>query len=590
MIKLLPPRRVITYLKPHKVTLLLILITGIISSAMFPAAIKQVKPLIDEVLNQKKMDVLPLITFNLLLIFGIGGLAGFFYKFYILQLAERIIMQVRNQLYEKFTRLSMDFYTKNQTGVMISRATNDVQMLYHGFTRIEPLIKQPFLFILLLGYAIYVDWIITAACILLLPIVGLIIYQIGRGIRRQSTKSQHQFGILNNILTETFVGIRIVKAFRLEKEMRRKFRRENGRLYRAMNRTAFLEALSTPLLEFLMVVAAVLFIVFIKDYLLTRTTGELTSLLIALALLRQPLKSLNQVNVYLQRSWAAADRIFEILDLTPSIEESKNAFDLPPIEGEVRFDKVGFKYDDQPVLGGINFAIKKGEAVALVGSSGSGKSTILNLLPRFYDVEKGSVKIDGIDIRLVTLKSLRDQISYVSQDVFLFHDTIEKNIAFGNRYKSFVEIEEAARIANIHEFILSLPDKYQTIVGDRGIRLSGGERQRVSIARAVLKDAPILMLDEATSSLDSESEQVVQEALDRLMSGRTTLVVAHRLSTIQQADRILVLENGTITEEGTHSHLLSKNGVYAKLYRLQFGRESEKPRHHLDKPEIDILE
>lgn len=587
MPKLMPPKRVITYLKPHKFTLLFILIAGIISSSMFPAAIKQIKPLIDEVLNQKKMSVLPLIALNLFLIFGIGGLAGFFYKYNILQLAERIMMQIRNQLYEKYTRLSMDFFTKNQTGVMISRATNDVQMLYHGLTRLEPIIKQPFLFIFLLGYAIYVDWFITLACLLLLPVVGIIIYQIGRGIRRQSTKSQQQFGILSHMLTETFVGIRIIKAFRLEKRMRIIFRRENGRLFRAMNRSAFLEALSTPLLEFLMVIAAVFFIYFMRDYLKTRSTGELTSLLIALALLRQPLKSLNDVNVSLQRAWAAASRIFEILDQAPAIQESKNSFDLPPIENEIRFDRVNFKYEDQAVLHDVSFAIKKGETVALVGSSGSGKSTLLNLLPRFYDVEQGGVKIDGVDIRLVTLSSLRDQISYVSQEVFLFHDTIESNIAFGNRFKSFADIEEAAKVANIHDFIMTLPEKYQTIVGDRGVRLSGGERQRVSIARAVLKDSPILMLDEATSSLDSESEKVVQEALDRLMTGRTTLVVAHRLSTIQQADRIIVIEDGIIAEEGSHSQLLSKNGVYAKLYRMQFGKVAGEYKHGSSK-QIEI--
>ncbi|OGQ33392.1 MAG: hypothetical protein A3F16_07390 [Deltaproteobacteria bacterium RIFCSPHIGHO2_12_FULL_43_9] len=585
---MLPSKRVISYLKPHKRTLLFILITGIISSAIIPGAIWLGTPFIDKVIIGKDITILPKLSICILLIFGIGGLAAFFYKFYILQLAERIMMLVRNQLYEKFTRLSMDFYTKNQTGAMLSRATNDVQMLYHGLTRIEPIIKQPLLFLFLLGYAIYVDWFITVACLLALPVVGLIIYKIGRGIRRQAAKSQQQFGTLSNILSETFVGIRIIKAFRLEKERKRIFRRENGRLFRAMSRSAFLEGMSTPLLEFLTVMATVLFFNYMKGYLLAKTAGELISLGAALALLRQPLKSLNEINIYLQRSWAAADRIFEILDLTPSIEESKNAFDLPPIEGEVRFDKVAFKYDDQPILENISFTIKKGETIALVGSSGAGKSTLLNLLPRFYDVEKGSIKIDGIDVRLVTLKSLREQISYVSQEVFLFHDTIEKNISFGNRYKSFAEIEDAARMANIHEFILSLPNKYQTIVGDRGIRLSGGERQRVSIARAVLKDAPILMLDEATSSLDSESEKVVQEALDRLMSGRTTLVVAHRLSTIQQADRIIVLEGGSISEEGTHAQLLAKNGVYAKLYRLQFGREPEKTTYPSDKQEAEI--
>ena len=588
MKKILPSKRVISYLKPHKRTLLFILITGIISSAIIPGAIWLGTPFIDKVIIGKDITILPKLSICILLIFGIGGLAAFFYKFYILQLAERIMMLVRNQLYEKFTRLSMDFYTKNQTGAMLSRATNDVQMLYHGLTRIEPIIKQPLLFLFLLGYAIYVDWFITVACLLALPVVGLIIYKIGRGIRRQAAKSQQQFGTLSNILSETFVGIRIIKAFRLEKERKRIFRRENGRLFRAMSRSAFLEGMSTPLLEFLTVMATVLFFNYMKGYLLAKTAGELISLGAALALLRQPLKSLNEINIYLQRSWAAADRIFEILDLTPSIEESKNAFDLPPIEGEVRFDKVAFKYDDQPILENISFTIKKGETIALVGSSGAGKSTLLNLLPRFYDVEKGSIKIDGIDVRLVTLKSLREQISYVSQEVFLFHDTIEKNISFGNRYKSFAEIEDAARMANIHEFILSLPNKYQTIVGDRGIRLSGGERQRVSIARAVLKDAPILMLDEATSSLDSESEKVVQEALDRLMSGRTTLVVAHRLSTIQQADRIIVLEGGSISEEGTHAQLLAKNGVYAKLYRLQFGREPEKTTYPSDKQEAEI--
>ncbi|HLB59160.1 MAG TPA: ABC transporter ATP-binding protein, partial [Bdellovibrionota bacterium] len=579
-----PPKRVTEYLKPHWGVLVVILITGAISSSMFPAALKQIKPILDEVLYQKRTDVVPTITLTLLIIFGVGGICGFFYKFFIFRLAEQIMMRVRNQLYEQYSRLSMEFYAQSNTGTMISRATNDVQMLHHGLTRLEPLIKQPLLFVVLLGCAFYADWMLTSITFLLLPIVALIITKIGKGVRKQSTKTQEQFAFLNSVLTETFLGIRVIKAFGLEGVMKRRFRRENSALFRATARSAFLEALSTPVIEFLMVVGAAVIAQFLLHRILTKTPGEITFLVLVLGLLRQPIKSLNQVNVDLQRAWAAAERIFEILDLRPTVIEVAEAKELSPLKKEIRFENVEFQYGDQPVLHGITHAIRKGETVALVGSSGGGKTTLLNLLPRFYDVSTGLISIDGVDIRKAAVKSLRQQIAYVSQDVFLFHDTITHNIAYGNLYKSMEEIIEAARVANAHEFISTLPRGYDTVVGDRGLRLSGGERQRISIARAILKDAPILILDEATSSLDSESEIVVQEALDRLMVGRTTLVVAHRLSTIHRADRILVLEKGKIIEEGTHKELLAKGGAYARFHRLQFGTEPGTAGQPIDLP------
>jgi subfamily B ATP-binding cassette protein MsbA len=379
-------------------------------------------------------------------------------------------------------------------------------------------------------------------------------------------------GSITTFLHETITGNRIVKAFNMEEYEKRRFAVENDKFFRTILKRVRIRALSHPLMEVIGGVG-VAAIVWVGGYSVIRgelTPGAFFSFMAALLLLYNPIRDLNKVNLEIQDGMAAAIRVFELLDTVSEIRDDTEAIPLPPISEGILFQKVNFKYDGEPVLREISLSVKTGEVIALVGMSGAGKTSLVNLLPRFYDVEAGEILIDGHDIRKVTMKSLRNQIGLVTQQTILFNDTVRNNIAYGSLERSVQEIEEAARAANAHDFIVRLPEGYDTIIGEQGVKLSGGERQRISIARALLKNAPILILDEATSSLDSDSETEVQKALDRLMKGRTVFVIAHRLSTIRNAHRIIVLSEGKIVEEGTHGKLMTLDGEYRRLYELQF--------------------
>ncbi|HOX25582.1 MAG TPA: ABC transporter transmembrane domain-containing protein [Candidatus Krumholzibacteria bacterium] len=487
----------------------------------------------------------------------------------------RLIKDLRDDVYAKFLELPLGFYHRYRAGELISRATNDVQIanktINVSFTN---LVRDP---AQILGYVVICLWIsvtLTLLALVILPLTFVMIVTVGKHLRRYSHRQQERLADLTSVLQETVYGIRVVKAFAMERFERDRYLRESKRLLREMFKIARMQRLTSPLTEVLSagVGAVILWFggreVFVAQSL---PPEAFLTFLGALFSMVHPIKELTGVNNGIQEGMAAADRLFEIIDSPGETGDEGVKAELPPVRGRVELRGVDFAYlPTEPVLRGIDLVAEPGEVVALVGSSGAGKSTLVDLIPRFYDPQAGQVLIDGRDVREVTLASLRRSLGIVTQEVILFNDTVRANIAYGLADVSRDRLEAAARAANAHEFIQRLPDGYDTVIGDRGTKLSGGQRQRLSIARAVLKDPPILILDEATSALDTESEQLVQEAIDRLVRNRTTFVIAHRLSTIRSASRIYTLKDGRIVESGTHAELLAAGGVYADLYNLQF--------------------
>jgi subfamily B ATP-binding cassette protein MsbA len=469
--------------------------------------------------------------------------------------------------------LALPFFTKNPTGVLMSRILNDVNLVQGAVTdAVTGLLKDIFTIIGLIFVVFYRDWQLALIALVVFPVAIYPIVKFGRKLRSYSTHTQTTMADLSTMLLETISGTRIVKAFNMENYERRRFSKINEKLFRIIVKSFRVRAVSHPLMETLggLGIAAIVFYGGYNVIHGAATPGTFFSFLAALLMLYEPVKRLSNVNNSIQQGLAGASRIFEILDTVAEIRNKPGARELGQIREGIEFQNVSFKYEENWVLKNINLQIKVGEVVAFVGSSGGGKTTLVNLVPRFYDVNSGRLLIDGQDIRDLTVESLRGKTAIVTQQTILFNDTVENNIAYGNIGQPHEKIVEAAEAAFAHNFIRNLPEGYKTLIGEQGVKLSGGERQRLSIARALLKNAPILILDEATSSLDSESEVEVQKALDFLMRGRTTLVIAHRLSTIRKADRIIVLSNGGIVEEGKHEELLQREGEYHKLYMLQF--------------------
>ena len=534
------------------------------------------KPAIDEIFMSKNITALKWIPFAVIAIFLFKGLANYGQNILMSSIGLRIVTNLRNQLYEQIQKQSLSFFAEHPTGLLMSRITNDVQSVQTASSEaITALVKDTFMLISLVGVIFYTDWKLALIAMVVFPLTIYPISRFGKKMRKVTTSSQIAMGTLNSLLQETISGTRIVKAFCMEKYENERFAAESERLFKYSMKAVSVNAISSPLMDFLggLGIAAVITYGGYNVVQGHSTPGTFFSFIAALLMLYEPIKRLTNVNNTINQGVAGAERIFSVIDRTPDIEDRPGAVALPKISRGIDIENVTFCYETTPVLKNINLSIKAGEVIAFVGMSGGGKTSLVNLIPRFYDVSAGRILIDGHDIRDVTLQSLRGQIAIVTQQTILFNDSVKNNIAYGDIQRTEEDIYNAARAANAHDFILRLPNGYDSNIGELGTKLSGGEKQRISIARALLKDAPILILDEATSSLDTEAEIEVQEALDNLMKGRTTLVIAHRLSTIRNADRIIALVNGEIVEEGNHDALMEKKGEYYRLYNLQFKDE-----------------
>lgn len=569
-------KRLLRYLAPYKVRLVWAVVFMGVTSGLISLQAYLVQPVLDRVFLNKDMQLLFLLPPALMVVVILKGAAAYARDYLMGYVGQRIVNDIRDQLYSRLTSLSFSYYTRTPTGLLISRIINDVNLVQGALTKApSSLVQGVFTMAALTVYVIYKDWRLAAFSVIVMPLLGIALSKFSKRFRRASTQMQEQYGSLTTHIHETISGIRIVKAFGMERYENRRFAERNRGLFNSLMRAIKTSAVSHPIME-VITTFGISTVILIGGYWIIEggmTVGAFFSFMTALYFLYRPIKELNGVNSTVQDGVAAAKRIFEVLDTEPEITNREGAVPIGRDFKTIEFRNLAFKYEDELVLKHINLTVKAGKTIAIVGKSGGGKTTLVNLIPRFYDVTEGAILIDGRDIRDLSLESLRSLMAIVTQQTFLFNDTVKENIAYGDTGKSDDAIDNAAKAAFADGFIRALPLGYDTIIGESGVKLSGGQRQRIAIARALLKDAPILILDEATSSLDTQSEREVQKALDTLMSGRTSFVIAHRLSTIMNADRIIVLKDGKIVEQGRHEELLALGGEYKSLYEQQFRDE-----------------
>ncbi len=572
-------KRLLHYLKPYRMRLVWAAVFMLLASAMISAQTYLVKPVIDKVIIGMDWKMGRWVPLALIIVSLLKGITWYGRDYFMGYVGQKVVNDIRDQLYAHIQNLSFSYFTKTPTGVIMSRIVNDVNLVQGALTRVpSSLVQGAFTMAALTIYILYLNWRLAAFSLVVLPFAGIALSKFSRRFRKTSTLMQEQIGELTTHLHETISGIRIVKAFGMERYEGRRFAARNKDLFNSLMRSIKTSALSHPVMEVISMTGTA-FVILYGLYAIivnkTMTPGDFFSFTVALVFFYRPLKDLNGINNIVQDGIAAAKRIFEVLDTEPEIRNREGAITLSRDFKTIELRSLYFQYEETPILKDINLTVKSGEAIAIVGKSGGGKTTLVNLLPRFYDVTRGAILIDGTDIRNATLESLRSCMAIVTQQTILFNDTIRNNIAYGHTEKSFDDVVRAAQAAHADGFIRALPEGYDTVIGESGVKLSGGQRQRIAIARALLKDAPILILDEATSSLDTESEREVQNALDTLMKGRTSFVIAHRLSTIMNADRIIVLKGGRIVEEGGHEELLALAGEYKNLYDQQFRDEQQ---------------
>ena len=571
--------RLMNYIRPYVKHLAFAIVCIVLAAAANLYVPWIIKDMIDKVLMERDMAMLNLIAGGIVVVFFFRGIFYYGQSYLVSFVGQRVVIDIREALFEKFQRMPLAYFDRHQTGEIMSYVTNDVQALQNALVdKLIELVTESSVLVGSIVLMFYLDWKLTFITLITVPLVGQAMNIFGKKLKRSGIVIQERLADINSLLQESISAVRVVKSFVRERYEIERFHRQNELNFQAEMKNVQLTSLLTPTVEFLAAIT-VTFILWIGGYEVVQgdlTAGALVAFLTYAVNLANPVKRISRIYGTVQRAMAAADRVFDVIDMEEMIHDKEDAVPLPKIEGRVAVKDVSFSYKEgAPALSHVSLEASLGQLVAFVGPSGAGKSTIANLIPRFYEVNEGVIEIDGHDVRDVTLNSLREQIGIVPQETMLFSSSVRENIRYGRLEATDEEVEEAARAANAEEFILQLPQGYETKIGERGLNLSGGQRQRIAIARAILKNPRILILDEATSALDTESEKIVQAALDKLMVGRTSFAIAHRLSTIFNADCIYVIDGGRIVEQGTHAELLAAGGLYSTLYNIQFRGEEE---------------
>lgn len=572
-------KRLFSYIRPYLGRLTMAMICALLASGANLYVPWLIKGVIDQVLADRDMMMLNLIAVSIVVAFFLRGVFLYGQHYLMAYIAQKVIIDIRGAIYNKLQKLPISYFEKRQTGTVMSYVTNDVAAMQAGLAdHVIDMVTEGVILIGSFAMMCWLHWKLTLLTLIIVPLVGYTMNIFGRKLKKTSFTMQERVAEITSLLQEALTAIRVIRSFVREDYEIDRFAKQNQANFIAQMKNAKLMSMLAPVVEFLAAISVTMILWYGGMEVIdgNLTAGALIAFLVYAVNLSNPIKRLSRVYGNIQKAIAAAERVFAVLDTDEEIKDSDDAKELPHVKGNVKLNDVKFSYvEGELAIKGITMEAQPGQMVAIVGASGSGKSTIANLIPRFYDIQSGSIEIDGYDIRSVTQESLRKQIGIVPQETVLFNGTVYDNIRYGNLNATDEEIVAAAKAANAHEFISQMTDGYNTQIGERGALLSGGQRQRIAIARAILKDPQILILDEATSALDTESEKIVQEALDKLLIGRTSFVIAHRLSTIVRADIIVVMERGVIVERGTHEQLLAKGGIYSKLHQMQQRKKQE---------------